>query len=117
MNHAITLVASRQPIGPDMDVVGVLGFMTAILTLLFFMHQRQSSKAVLGLAICLAAMSLYGLLQGAWPLGLIELVWSVATLVRWRAGRGLASPANLVRSQRPVAQLRLGRLFGESGWN
>jgi hypothetical protein len=91
--------------------------MTAILTLLFFLHQRQSRKAVLGLAICLAAMSLYGFLQGAWPLGMIELVWSTATLVRWHAGRGLAAPANLVRPARPVAQLRLSRLFGESGWN
>jgi hypothetical protein len=28
--------------------------------------------------------SAYGFLQGAWPFGLVEAVWSVVALARWR---------------------------------
>jgi hypothetical protein len=33
-------------------------------------------------ACCLA--SVYGFLQGAWPFGLVELVWAGIALRRWR---------------------------------
>jgi hypothetical protein len=29
--------------------------------------------------------SLYGFLQGAWPFGLVEAVWSIVALRRWWA--------------------------------
>jgi hypothetical protein len=29
--------------------------------------------------------SVYGFLQGAWPFGLVEAVWSVVALYRWRS--------------------------------
>jgi hypothetical protein len=32
---------------------------------------------------CLLA-SVYGFLQGAWPFGVVEAVWAVIALVRWR---------------------------------
>jgi hypothetical protein len=35
-------------------------------------------------AACLMA-SLYGFLQGAWPFGIVEAVWSVIALKRWRS--------------------------------
>ena len=34
-------------------------------------------------AACLLA-SVYGFLQGAWPFGVVEAVWAVIALVRWR---------------------------------
>ena len=45
-------------------------------------------KTSLLLAGACALGSVYGFLQGAWPFGLIEAVWSLVALRRWRrAGR------------------------------
>jgi len=92
VNSAVSFVgtASHQPgpgAAPPMDVLMVLGFLTALLTLLFWMHQRQFRSAVMGLAICLAAMAVFGFLAGAWPLGLIIFAWSASTFSRWRNER------------------------------
>ena len=40
-------------------------------------------------AACLAASG-YGFLQGAWPFGLVELIWSGIALRRWLVRRKLA---------------------------
>jgi hypothetical protein len=69
---------------PALDVLMLVGFLGSILTLLFWMHQRQSRSRVAALAVCLAGMAIYGFLQGAWPLGIIECVWSVSAFQRWR---------------------------------
>lgn len=39
---------------------------------------------MLGFAGACALGSMYGFLQGAWPFGLIEAVWSVVAVRRWR---------------------------------
>jgi predicted PurR-regulated permease PerM len=38
---------------------------------------------VLGFAISCALASVYAFLQGAWPFGLVEAVWTVIALRRW----------------------------------
>ncbi len=40
---------------------------------------------VLGFAVSCVLGSVYGFLQGAWPFGLVEGVWSVIALKRWWA--------------------------------
>jgi hypothetical protein len=36
--------------------------------------------------------SLYGFLQGAWPFGLVEAIWSIVALRRWHNQRDQVSP-------------------------
>ena len=38
---------------------------------------------VLGFAVACALGSVYGFLQGAWPFGVIEAIWSIVALRRW----------------------------------
>lgn len=38
----------------------------------------------LGFALACAASSLYGWLAGTWPFGVVEAVWAVVAVVRWR---------------------------------
>jgi len=38
-------------------------------------------------AVACAAGSAYGFLQGAWPFGLVEAVWSIVALRRWMQKR------------------------------
>jgi hypothetical protein len=69
---------------PNMDVLMVFGFFSMFLALVFLLHQHRSRSAMLGLSACLFATSIYGFLQGAWPLGVTQLAWAGLTLYRWQ---------------------------------
>ena len=45
--------------------------------------EKRSSWFVLAFALTCALGSAYGFLQGAWPFGLVEIVWTVVALRRW----------------------------------
>ena len=45
--------------------------------------EKRSPWFVLGFAASCALGSVYGFLQGAWPFGIVEAVWSVVALRRW----------------------------------
>jgi hypothetical protein len=38
---------------------------------------------VLGFAIACALGSAYGFLQGAWPFGIVEVIWAAVALRKW----------------------------------
>jgi hypothetical protein len=61
----------------------VFGFLSMFMAVVVFIHVHRSRPAVLGLAICLLATSAYGFLQGAWPIGIVQLVWACSMLRRW----------------------------------
>jgi hypothetical protein len=50
--------------------------------------EDRSPWFILGFAGACGLGSLYGFLQGAWPFGLVEAVWSVVAIYRWRARIG-----------------------------
>jgi hypothetical protein len=55
--------------------------------------EARASGFVLAFAIACLASSTYGFLQGAWPFGVVELVWSAVAVRRWwlrRSNRKLA---------------------------
>jgi len=50
--------------------------------------EHRHSIFVLGFACGCAMSSIYGFLSGAWPFGVVEVVWAVIALRRWaRAAR------------------------------
>ena len=59
--------------------------------LLFYALEERSPWNILGFAIACVLGSAYGFLQGAWPFGLIEAVWAVVALRRWRSRTGARS--------------------------
>lgn len=46
--------------------------------------EDRSPWFVVGFAVACVLGAVYGFLQGAWPFGLVEAVWSVMALRRWR---------------------------------
>ena len=52
--------------------------------LVFYALEHRSPIYLLGFAIACVLASVYGFLQGAWPFGLVEGVWSLIALRRWR---------------------------------
>ena len=52
--------------------------------LLFYALEARSPWFVLAFAVACVASSAYGFLQGAWPFGVVELIWFGVALRRWR---------------------------------
>jgi hypothetical protein len=70
--------------------------------LVFYALEARSHLFVLAFAAACLASSIYGFLQGAWPFGAVELVWSVVALRRWLlrrrdAATAIASPTREAR--------------------
>ena len=55
--------------------------------------ERRSPWFILGFALACMLGSIYGFLQGAWPFGLVEAVWSLVALRRWSHARKAAKAA------------------------
>jgi len=51
--------------------------------LVFYALEHRSPVYVLGFAGSCLLGSAYGFLQGAWPFGMVEVIWAVVALRRW----------------------------------
>ncbi len=65
------------------DSVTVFGLIAVSLMLMFYALEDRSPIYVLAFAGACVMGSIYGFLQGAWPFGLVEAVWSLVALRRW----------------------------------
>jgi hypothetical protein len=75
------LIAQRH--GARMDVLTVFGALSVTAMLVCYALERQSPAFVLAFAAACLSSSLYGFLQGAWPFGVVELIWSGVAVQRW----------------------------------
>jgi hypothetical protein len=65
-----------------MTLLSAVGLLAVTLMLVTYALEARSDWFVLAFAFACALGSVYGFLQGAWPFGLVEGVWSVVAL-RW----------------------------------
>jgi hypothetical protein len=49
--------------------------------------EKRSRWFILAFAVSCVLGSIYGFLQGAWPFGLVEAVWSLVAMRRWWQAR------------------------------
>ncbi len=68
-----------------MDPLTVFGALAVSAMLLFYALEQRSPAYVLAFSLACLASSAYGFLQGAWPFGVVELVWSGVAFRRWRS--------------------------------
>jgi hypothetical protein len=66
-----------------MNAVTLFGLIAVTLMLVFYALEKRSRWYTLAFAAACALGSAYGFLQGAWPFGLVECVWSVVAVRRW----------------------------------
>jgi hypothetical protein len=52
--------------------------------LLSYALERRSPRWIFTFALACAASSCYGFLAGTWPFGVVEGVWALVALRRWR---------------------------------
>ncbi len=70
-----------------MDPLTLFGALAVSAMLLFYALEARSATFVLAFAGACLASSAYGFLQGAWPFGVVEAIWSGIALRRWRVRR------------------------------
>ena len=64
-------------------MLNAFGLFTVTAGVICYALEKRSPWFVLAFALTCALGSAYGFLQGAWPFGLVEIVWTVVALRRW----------------------------------
>jgi hypothetical protein len=74
---------------PGVTIYGVcaVSFMMAMYAL-----ERRGRGFVLAFALGCVLSSVYGFLAGAWPFGVVELIWSAVAVQRYRSARITSQP-------------------------
>ena len=71
-----------------MSALTLFGLFAVTAMVVCYAYESRSPKFILGFAVACLLGSVYGFLQGAWPFGLVELVWSGIAVRRWHKARG-----------------------------
>ena len=66
-----------------MDALTAFGLFAVTMMLLTYALEARSPWWVLAFAGSCILGSVYGFLQGAWPFGLVEGIWSIVAARRW----------------------------------
>lgn len=66
-----------------MDALTLFGLASVCLMLVFYALEHKGRWTILCFAGTCVLSSIYGFLQGAWPFGCIEVLWTVVALRRW----------------------------------
>jgi hypothetical protein len=74
------------------DWLTAFGLFAVTAMLVCYAFEDRSPVFVLAFAGACALGSIYGFMQGAWPFGLVEAVWAMIAVRRWR-NRASAVPA------------------------
>ncbi len=70
-----------------MDSLTVFGVVAVTTMVVCYSLEGRSSWFTFAFAVSCLAASAYGFLQGAWPFGVVEFVWSGVALRRWARAR------------------------------
>ena len=66
-----------------MDTLTGFGLFAVTAMMVCYALEPRSRWFILGFAVACALGSVYGFLQGAWPFGVVEAVWSLVALNRF----------------------------------
>jgi hypothetical protein len=69
------------------SLLSVFGALAVTAMLVCYALERRSPRFVLAFAAACLASSAYGFMQGAWPFGIVEMVWAGVAMQRWRGAR------------------------------
>jgi hypothetical protein len=66
-----------------MDRLTLFGLFAVTAMVILYALENRSRWYVLAFAFSCVLASIYGFLQGAWPFGLVEGIWSMVAVRRW----------------------------------
>jgi hypothetical protein len=80
-----------------MTPLSLFGLFSVTVMVVCYALERRRAIFILAFAISCVLASVYGFLQGAWPFGLVEAVWSVIAARRWWLARHSQVAANALQ--------------------
>jgi hypothetical protein len=69
--------------GDSVNRLTAFGLFAVTAMLVTYAFENRSRGFILAFSVACILGSAYGFLQGAWPFGVVEAVWSVVALRRW----------------------------------
>jgi hypothetical protein len=66
------------------DWLTAFGLTSVTAMLVFYALEDHGPVFILAFAAACVSASAYGFLQGAWPFGVVEAIWSGIAVERWR---------------------------------
>jgi hypothetical protein len=66
-----------------MNALTWFGLFAVTAMLVSYALEKRSAWFILAFAASCLLGSIYGFLQGAWPFGIVEAIWSVVAIRRW----------------------------------
>jgi hypothetical protein len=70
-----------------MNPLTIFGLFAVTAMVVCYAFESRGPAWILGFAGACLLGSAYGFLQGAWPFGAVELVWSGIAIARWQKAR------------------------------
>jgi len=70
-----------------MDRLTMFGLFAVTAMLVSYVLEKRSHWFILAFAVSCVLASAYGVLQGAWPFGVVEAIWSGVAARRWWSER------------------------------
>ena len=70
-----------------MTALNAFGLFAVTVMVICYALEKRSPWFIVAFAVACALVSVYGFLQGAWPIGMVEAVWSLIALKRWWVAR------------------------------
>lgn len=67
-----------------MNALTAFGLAAVTAMLVTYALEKRSPWFIAAFAAACVLAAIYGFLVGAWPFGVVESVWAVVALVRWR---------------------------------
>jgi hypothetical protein len=83
-----------------MDALTAFGLFSVTMMLVFYALEERSRWYALPFALACAFGSAYGFLQGAWPFGIVEAIWSIVALRRGLRGGAVAHHSACTRAEK-----------------
>jgi hypothetical protein len=69
------------------NMLTLFGLFAVTAMLVTYALESRSYWFILAFAVACALGSAYGFLQGAWPFGVVEAIWSLVAVRRWYRAR------------------------------
>jgi hypothetical protein len=67
-----------------MNSLSLFGLFAVSAMLICYALEKRNTWFIFTFALSCILASIYGFLQGAWPFGLVEAIWSIVAFHRWK---------------------------------
>jgi len=67
--------------------LSLFGLFSVTAMVVCYALERRHRAFILAFSAACILGSVYGFLQGAWPFGMVELVWAAIAFIRWKKAK------------------------------